>query len=162
MSIIRFHQSYRLIVIRLRQNGITYSIHEKETPSHRPRDWGMSYFWSANYLPKLLPESILSRLQEAQVNPHRPDPLTQTMIVTNGATGETIKEVPSPGGRRVGRRAFRKLLGEGMDVRVGGLLMRACRSTGTLQLLHRTWLRSDVTLSSMINISRTSSIQLRG
>jgi hypothetical protein len=79
----------------------------------------MAYFWSADYLPFLLPESIFERLHEAQVDPFYKVQPVETMTVTNGLDGSAIKKVPSPGGRRVGRKALRKLVAEGIDVKVG-------------------------------------------
>lgn len=78
----------------------------------------MAYFWSADYLPALLPVALVDRLQEAQVDPHHKARAVETMTVTNGLTNEDIKVVPSPGGRRVGRKALRRLVAEGIDVQV--------------------------------------------
>jgi hypothetical protein len=78
----------------------------------------MAYFWSADYLPYLLPENIVERLHEAQVDPFYKVQPVETMTVTNGLDGSPIKRVPSPGGRRVGRKALRKLMAEGIDVKV--------------------------------------------
>ncbi|KAL9625384.1 MAG: hypothetical protein Q9160_000447 [Pyrenula sp. 1 TL-2023] len=98
------------------QNGIAYSIHDKELATSRPRDWGMSYFWSADYLPKLLPESLIQRLTEIQVDPTVGPERAAHMFVTHGTTGEILRQIPTPGGRRVGRRKLRKLWSEGIDI----------------------------------------------
>jgi predicted NAD/FAD-dependent oxidoreductase len=107
-----------LIAQGLRKHGISFEIFEKETSAGRSRDWGMAYFWSADYLPYLLPPDLVARLQEAQVNPWQAAQPVEIMTVTNGKDGSAIKFVPSPGGRRVGRKALRKLLAEGIDVQV--------------------------------------------
>jgi hypothetical protein len=78
----------------------------------------MAYFWSADYLPYLLPESLVERLPEAQVDPFYKAQPVEIMTVTNGKDGSAIKVVPSPGGRRVGRKAMRRLIAEGIDVKV--------------------------------------------
>lgn len=78
----------------------------------------MAYFWSADYLPYLLPKELVDRLQEIQVDPWYEAQPVECMTVTNGLDGSTIKTVPSPGGRRVGRKATRKLFTEGIDVQV--------------------------------------------
>jgi hypothetical protein len=78
----------------------------------------MAYFWSADYLPYLLPPELVDRLQEIQVDPWYTSQPIECMTVTNGLDGSTIKVVPSPGGRRVGRKATRKLFAEGIDVKV--------------------------------------------
>ena len=78
----------------------------------------MAYFWSADYLPYLLPPELLGRLQEIQVDPWYTAQPVESMTVTNGLDGTTIKVVPSPGGRRVGRKATRKLVAESIDVKV--------------------------------------------
>lgn len=78
----------------------------------------MAYFWSADYLPYLLPTEFVARLQEIQVDPWYQAQPVESMTVTNGLDGSTIKVVPSPGGRHVGRRAAKRLLSEGIDVQV--------------------------------------------
>lgn len=93
---------------------------------------GMAYFWSADYLPYLLHDEIVSRLQKVQVDPwYTPQPI-ENMTVTNGADGSTIKVVPSKGGRRVGRRATRKLFSEGINVQVGDCIVLSYRYLLTL------------------------------
>lgn len=107
-----------LIAQGLKKHGISFEILEKETSAGRSRDWGMAYFWSADYLPYLLPTDLVERLQEIQVDPWYKAQAVECMTVTNGLDGGTIKVVPSPGGRRVGRKATRKLFAEGIDVKV--------------------------------------------
>lgn len=84
----------------------------------------MAYFWSADYLPYLLPDELVNRLPEAQVDPFYKAQPVENMTVTNGLDGSTIKVVPSPGGRRVARKALRKLLAEGIDIKVRRLTER--------------------------------------
>lgn len=84
----------------------------------RRRRQGMAYFWSADYLPYLLPQNLINRLHEIQVDPWYQVQPIETMTKTNGLDGSTIKTVPSQGGRRVGRKAARKLFLEGIDVQV--------------------------------------------
>lgn len=79
----------------------------------------MAYFWSADYLTYLLPKGLVNRLRETQVDPfYEAQPIESMMTVTNGLDGSAIKVVASPGGRRVGRKAVRRLLSEGIDVKV--------------------------------------------
>jgi hypothetical protein len=108
-----------LIAQGLKKRGVSFEIFEKESTAGRSRDWGMAYFWSADYLPYLLPPELVDRLQEIQVDPWYKAQSVESMTVTNGLDGSTIKVVPSPGGRRVGRKATRKLIAEGIDVQVG-------------------------------------------
>lgn len=68
--------------------------------------------------PKLLPQHLVDRLHEAQVDPWQKAKDVETMVATNAATGETLKPVPSPGGKRVSRKALRRLVGEGIGVQV--------------------------------------------
>ncbi|KAK6435283.1 hypothetical protein LTR95_008529 [Oleoguttula sp. CCFEE 5521] len=105
-----------LIAQGLKKHGISFSIYEKESTAGRSRDWGMAYFWSADYLPYLLPEHLVRRLPEVQVDPFYKAQPVESMTVTNGLDGSAIKVVPSPGGRRVGRKAIRKLFAEHIDI----------------------------------------------
>jgi hypothetical protein len=50
--------------------------------------------------------------------------LVERLVVTNAGTRETLKPVPSPEGRRVGRKALRRLMGEGIDVQAGSFLRK--------------------------------------
>ena len=78
----------------------------------------MALLWASTLLRDLLPQEILDRLQHAQVNPHLPAQPEETMYITDGASGDVIKAVSSPGARRVGKEALRKLLAEDLPVRV--------------------------------------------
>ena len=78
----------------------------------------MALLWASTLLQDLLPRKILDRLQNAQVDPHLPAQPEETMYITDGASGNVIKAVLSPGARRVGKEALRKLLAEDLPVRV--------------------------------------------
>lgn len=70
----------------------------------------MAYFWSADYLPKVLPPELVERLQEVQVDPFYKAQPVENMTVTNGLTGGDIKLVPSPGGKTVGYHLYARRL----------------------------------------------------
>ncbi|KAK5164743.1 uncharacterized protein LTR77_009406 [Saxophila tyrrhenica] len=106
-----------LIAQGLKKHGIAFEIFEQESTAGRSRDWGMAYFWSADYLPYLLPQELVDRLPEVQVDPFYKAQPVESMTVTNGLDGSAIKVVPSPGGRRVGRKATRRLMAEGIDIK---------------------------------------------
>jgi hypothetical protein len=53
-----------LIAQGLKKYGISYEIFEQESTDGRCRDWGMAYFWSADYLPYLLLQELVDRLHE--------------------------------------------------------------------------------------------------
>ncbi|KAF2103127.1 FAD/NAD(P)-binding domain-containing protein, partial [Rhizodiscina lignyota] len=100
----------------LKKRGISYSIHDKTNPAHRPRDWSMTMFWSFRYYPQLLPDDLLARAHEAQVRPWYRATETEEMVLRNTETGEVLKKVNSPYAVRVHRAGLRKLLLDGIDV----------------------------------------------
>jgi hypothetical protein len=80
-----------LIAQGLKKRGIPFEIFEKESTAGRSRDWGMAYFWSADYLPYLLPPELIDRLQEIQVDPWYIAQPVESMTVTNGLDGSTVR-----------------------------------------------------------------------
>jgi hypothetical protein len=79
----------------------------------------MAYFWSSTFVPSLLPQSIIDNLKTAEVDYGLTGPngaVHEYVGARNTGTGEIIKQIPTPGGRRVSRRRFRKVLGEGLDI----------------------------------------------
>jgi 2-polyprenyl-6-methoxyphenol hydroxylase-like FAD-dependent oxidoreductase len=82
----------------------------------------MAYFWSSTFVPALLPQSIMDKLPTAEVNYGLTTPqgaVHEYVAARNTATGEILKKIPTPGGRRVSRRRFRQVLGEGLDIQHG-------------------------------------------
>lgn len=101
------------------QHGISYALYEKESASGRVRDWGMTYHWSADMFPKLLPQSVIDKLPQAEVDYGLTTPqgaLHEYVTMTNCASGEPMKRVPLTSGHRVSRKRFRKVLNHGLEI----------------------------------------------
>lgn len=82
----------------------------------------MAYVWAAEFIPSLLPQSIIDKLPTAEVDYGLTTPQGQIheyVTLRNCATNGVIKLVPSPNARRVSRRRFRQVLREGLDVQYG-------------------------------------------
>ncbi|OJJ46419.1 hypothetical protein ASPZODRAFT_132520 [Penicilliopsis zonata CBS 506.65] len=70
----------------------------------------MGLHWGMEPLSQLVPEYILARIQEAQVDPHVPTKETDRVRFLNGQTGELIKEIDSSKFYRLRRDKLRRLL----------------------------------------------------
>ena len=108
----------------LHKAGIRYSIFETEDANaQRRREWTMGIHWAVNQLYSLLPPPLASRLvSEATVDPSLDyvTPPTNGSKIFDGATGELLKELKADEMLlRVSRRKLRKLISEGVDVKVG-------------------------------------------
>ena len=104
----------------LKRNNIEFAIFEKEaTP--RDRQWGVTISWAIPFLEKCLPPELLRRLQECQPDPGLDCKASgrESILVRDGATGETLVESPFPGIRRLQLKKTRKIWGEGIDVKFG-------------------------------------------
>jgi hypothetical protein len=104
------------------QNGIDYSIFESDSTSSRPRsrEWGMSIHWARPLLKELLPEHLLGKIGEAQVDPTYDTSNTKGYAVPfyNGKTGDHIVDIPMVNAIRVSRRKMRTLCSEGINIQV--------------------------------------------
>ena len=94
--------------------------------NERPRDWSMGIYWAQPCLDDCLPKAIKERLSEAQVDPDHVPGEADFLPILNGESGEMLARIPTPGVLRVARSKFRRLLAEGIDIRVCKLLMRRC------------------------------------
>ncbi|KAE9381025.1 FAD/NAD(P)-binding domain-containing protein [Stipitochalara longipes BDJ] len=112
-----------IIAQGLKKNGISYSIFESESTSSRPRsrEWGMSIHWSRPLLKELLPDEILDKIRDAQVDPtyDTSNPKGYAVPFYNGKTGEHIVDIPMVNAIRVSRRKMRALCAEGIDIQYG-------------------------------------------
>lgn len=108
------------------QNGIKFTIFESESSNARPRsrEWGMSIHWSRPLLNELLPDGLLNKIQNAQVDPtyDTSNPKGYVVPFYNGKTGDHIVDIPMPNAIRVSRRKMRALCAEGIDIEVSSLL----------------------------------------
>ena len=71
----------------------------------------------------LLSEALQARVHEAQTRPFYRATDTEELVLRNAATGEVLKKVNSPHAIRVSRAGLRKLLLDGLDVKVWLLCM---------------------------------------
>ncbi|KAI9783568.1 MAG: hypothetical protein M1839_003738 [Geoglossum umbratile] len=100
--------------------NISFTIFERDASDGRGyRDWGMTVHWSAGYLTKCLPQSILDRLSETQSDQQLDFDTIESFPVHNLETAEILKLVPLVTPRRVSRKRWRKLLMEGLDIQYG-------------------------------------------
>ncbi|KAF2716966.1 FAD/NAD(P)-binding domain-containing protein [Polychaeton citri CBS 116435] len=110
----------------LKKAGIPYSIFESEgADTFRPREWTMGLHWGVPLLEGLIPEDLVSRMDEAVVDPTLDymTPPTNGSRIYDGITGEMLKELAVDGKLiRVSRRKLRTLLMEGIDVQYGHAL----------------------------------------
>ncbi|MCJ1302892.1 hypothetical protein MMC08_005697 [Hypocenomyce scalaris] len=108
--------------------GIDYSIFESESTGTRPRtrEWGMSIHWSRPLLNTLLPDDLLVKMREAQVDPSY-DPSNSAGYAVpfyNGKTGAHIMNIPMTNAIRVSRRKMRALCSEGIEIQYGKKLVK--------------------------------------
>lgn len=75
--------------------------------------------WASTFVPDLLPQSIIDKLCTAEFDYPLAGPtgaIHGYVCVRNAVTGEVLKKIPTPGGRRCSRRRLRQVLREGLDV----------------------------------------------
>jgi hypothetical protein len=113
----------------LDKHGIKYDIFDdsQAAGSYQFREWTMGIHWSYETLVRLLPEQISSRLvSDAAVDKsldYSSAP-ANGFAIYDGKTGSVLQEIASEGSLlRVSRRKLRKLLNEGINVKVGGSLL---------------------------------------
>ena len=113
--VLHLHQS-----LNIPQNNIPFAIFDKD-PSPRDRAWGVTISWAHPDIATLLPPELYERLKEVQ-----PDPTLdskergcESVMLRDGATGEPMVVPHFPGIRRVNLQKWRKVMGEGIDVKFG-------------------------------------------
>ena len=104
----------------LRSHSVPFTIYERDPdPSYRGRGWGLTIHWALDTLLFLLPQNIIDRLPETYVDS------VAVAVGKKGAfpffdlrSGERRWQLTSPNRIRVGRERLRRLLMEGIDVKV--------------------------------------------
>lgn len=108
----------------LRSQGVRFTIYERDPdPSYRGRGWGLTIHWALDTLLLLLPQNIIDRLPETYVNPVAV--AVGEFPFFNLRSGERRWQLPSRTRIRVRREGLRKLLMEGIDVKVSDFLLCA-------------------------------------
>lgn len=90
-----------------------------EQNAARRRDWNMGLHWAAPTLQSMIPDSLFSRIQTTQTDPHTPTKDVENLRFINGRTGEIIGQAPVEKFYRLRRSKIRALLLEGLDVKWG-------------------------------------------
>ena len=78
----------------------------------------VSLHWGAEYLTKILPSSLRDRLDEIDTDQDHDFSQEKGFVQCNGETGEVILVMPGVMPRRVSRRKLRRLMSEGLDIKV--------------------------------------------
>ncbi|KAF2483759.1 putative monooxygenase [Neohortaea acidophila] len=109
------------IATGLKKAGISYTVFERDTEEtfkDSVRNWGMVLHWGTEYFEKLLPDHLLSRIEETRVDPSI-DALSSVPQI-KADTGAVMYAIPMPVANRVSRAKIRKLLlGDGLDIKFG-------------------------------------------
>lgn len=90
----------------------------------RDRNWGVTIAWSHPFLQELLPEELFARLAECQPDTklNSKDAGCESVMIRDGATGETIVEPPFPAVRRLNIQKTRTLWSKDVNVKVNDAL----------------------------------------
>ena len=109
----------------LKSHGVGFAIYERDSdPSYRGRGWGLTIHWALDTLLSLLPQDIIDRLPETYVDSVAAAAGEKgTFPFFDLRTGERRWQLTSPNRIRVGRERLRRLLMEGIDVKVGDSLL---------------------------------------
>ena len=104
----------------LRSHGVRFTIYERDPDiSYRGRGWGLTIHWALDTLLSLLPQDVINRLPETYVDPVAVAAGEKgTFPFFDLRNGERRWQLTSPNRIRVGRERLRRLLMEGIDVKV--------------------------------------------
>ncbi|KAK6384783.1 hypothetical protein LTS17_002346 [Exophiala oligosperma] len=104
----------------LKKNGIDYVVVDKESEP-RDRNWGVTIAWSHPFLQELLPKELFDRLAECQpdIKLNSKESGCESVMIRDGATGETIVEPPFPAVRRLNIQKTRTLWSKDVNVQFG-------------------------------------------
>lgn len=100
----------------LRQHHIPFLIFEKES-TPRERNWGVTISWAVPFLQKCLPPELFSKLNQCQPDPGLDNAKEgkETVLIRDGATGETLVEPNFPGTRRLQIARTRRIWGKALE-----------------------------------------------
>lgn len=107
----------------LKKAGIEATVFEQDaSPTARPRDWSFGVYWAQSPLVDCLPPDLAARLPTVQTDLVFKPNKNEVLPIHHGGTGELIQPVEAPYAVRYRRKAFLKLLGEGVDIQFGKAL----------------------------------------
>jgi flavin-dependent dehydrogenase len=106
----------------LKKASIPFYIYERDpNPSYRGKGWGITIHWALQSLLGLLPQDLIDRLPEAYVDPAATrNGDNGNFMFFNLRTGEALWQVPPSKRIRMAREKFRRLLMDGIDIKVCG------------------------------------------
>ncbi|KAL4881555.1 hypothetical protein BJY04DRAFT_188335 [Aspergillus karnatakaensis] len=100
----------------LKQKGIPFQIYERDAnPSSRTQGWAITIHWALSYLESLLPESTLTKIQDAQVDPAIAKNDTGNFLFLNLESGDVKFRIPPSKRWRVNREGLRRALLSGIE-----------------------------------------------
>jgi 2-polyprenyl-6-methoxyphenol hydroxylase-like FAD-dependent oxidoreductase len=102
------------------QNNISYMIVDRET-TPRDRNWGVTMSWAHPLIEKLIPAELYANIKACQ-----PDESLdtagenkETVLIRDGASGETKVEVRMPGIRRMQIKKTKREWAKGINIKYG-------------------------------------------
>jgi hypothetical protein len=112
-------------------HSIPHLIFERDpNPGHRGAGWGLTIHWALQIFYSLVPESVKSRLHESYVDPEAERTGEKGhFLFYDARSGEALWKVPPSERVRLRREGLRKVLLDGIDVKVGDAFSFLCLST---------------------------------
>lgn len=103
--------------------GVSCTVYERETSTtykSRPREWGMTLHWGAEFVLRKLPQELQAKLRSIRCNPfHDTTPGKDDFLpICNGITGDVMLKMHADSPVRVSRGKMRTLFSEGLDIQV--------------------------------------------
>lgn len=104
----------------LKKHSIPFIVYERDPdPLYRGKGWGITIHWALDSLIECLPRHISDRLPEAYVDPEATrNGENGQFLFFNLRTGEPLWQVPPSRRIRMAREKFRRLLMDGIEIRV--------------------------------------------
>lgn len=104
----------------LRNHGIPFTIFERDPdPLYRGKGWGLTIHWALDAFLSLLPQELVDRIPETYVDPDAvANGENGNFLFLDLKSGEARWRVPPAKRLRVSRERLRRLLMDGIDVRV--------------------------------------------
>lgn len=105
----------------IKRHNINCTVFERDlSPSSRGSGWGLTIHWALDTFLSLLPKTIIDRLPECYVDPVAVEEGEESnFLFFDLRSGEARWQVPAARRIRVSRERLRRLLLEGIDVKVG-------------------------------------------
>jgi hypothetical protein len=100
--------------------GIPYTVFEQDAAiDARPRDWSFGVYWAQTPLKECLPDGVDEDFLVENVQVDKM-PLSPELFIPfyNSWTGDLLKPIQTPYSLRLQRRAFMRVLSQGLDLRV--------------------------------------------